>query len=140
LAERSLQLRGRIGLYQLQAAIAAVHAEARTAGETDWAQIAALYVELMRLTPSAVVALNHAAAVAMSEGLEVGLRLVESAGATGRLNNYFLFHAARADLLRRLGRREEARTAYARALELTKNEVEQKYLTRRLTEIEVSRP
>lgn len=138
LVERALQLRKSIGVYQLQAAIAAVHAEAKTAAETDWGQIAALYIELMRLTPSAVIALNHAAAVAMSEGLEVGLQLVESAGASGRLNNYFLYHAARADLLRRLGRLPEARLAYARALELTKNEVEQKYLTRRLIEVSPS--
>lgn len=136
LVERALQLKKPLGPYQLQAAIAAVHAEAKVASETDWAQIAALYVELMRLTPSAVIALNHAAAVAMSEGLEVGLKLVESAGASGRLNNYFLYHAARADLLRRLNRPTEARLAYTRALELTQNTVEQKYLTLRLSQLE----
>jgi RNA polymerase sigma-70 factor, ECF subfamily len=136
LAQQALQLRGRIGGYQLQAAIAAVHAEAPVASETDWAQIAALYVELMRQTPSAVVALNHAAAVAMSEGLEQGLLLVENAGESGRLNNYFLYHAARADLLRRLGRYAEAKLAYSRALELTPNEVEKKYLTKRLLEVQ----
>jgi RNA polymerase sigma-70 factor, ECF subfamily len=136
LVETALQLRKRVGIYQLQAAIAAVHAEAEVADDTDWAQIAALYVELMRLTPSAVVALNHAAAVAMSEGLEEGLSLVESAGESGRLNNYFLYHAARADLLRRLGQHESARAAYSRALELTPNEVEQRYLRKRLEEVE----
>jgi RNA polymerase sigma-70 factor (ECF subfamily) len=135
LAEKALRLHKPIGPYQLQAAIAALHAEAKVASETDWAQIAALYVELMRLTPSAVIALNHAAAVAMSEGFEKGLELVEAAGASGRLNNYFLYHAARADLFRRLSRFEEAHLAYTRALELTKNEVEQKYLTRRLSEV-----
>jgi RNA polymerase sigma-70 factor (ECF subfamily) len=135
LAEKALRLHKPIGPYQLQAAIAALHAEAKVASGTDWAQIAALYVELMRLTPSAVIALNHAAAVAMSEGFEKGLALVEAAGASGRLNNYFLYHAARADLFRRLRRFEEAQLAYTRALELTKNEVEQKYLTRRLIEV-----
>jgi RNA polymerase sigma-70 factor (ECF subfamily) len=134
LVERALRFR-QIGPYQLQAAIAAVHAEAQTTSETDWSQIVALYVELMRINPSAVVALNHAAAVAMSEGVEVGLNLIEAAGATGKLENYYLFHASRADLLRRLGRNTEAILAYSRALELTANQIEQKYVRRRLRQL-----
>ena len=125
----------RVGVYQLQAAIAAVHAEAKTAADTDWPQIVGLYAELKRINPSPVVALNHAAAVAMGEGFEQGLRLIEAAGASGKLEQYYLFHAARGDLLNRLGRTEEARAAYARALELTANQVEQKYVRRRLGEI-----
>jgi predicted RNA polymerase sigma factor len=126
---------GRVGVYQLQAAIAAVHAEAKTAAETDWPQIVGLYAELRRINPSPVVALNHAAAVAMGEGYEQGLRLIEAAGASGKLEQYYLFHAARGDLLNRLGRAEEAQAAYARALELTANQVEQKYVRRRLREL-----
>jgi RNA polymerase sigma-70 factor, ECF subfamily len=125
---------GRVGNYQIQAAIAAVHAEAKTAAETDWRQIVALYKELMRINSSPVVTLNHAAAVAMSEGFEEGLRLTEEVGADGKLNNYYLFHAARADLLRRLNRFQEAETAYIRALALTTNHVEQQYLRKRLSE------
>ena len=103
----------RVGNYQLQAAIAAVHAEAKAAGETDWPQIVALYKELMRINSSPVVALNHAAAVAMSEGFEKGLGLIDEAGANGKLEQYYLFHAARADLLRRLNRLQEAQAAYS---------------------------
>ena len=125
----------RIGIYQLQAAIAAVHAEAKTAGETDWPQIVALYKELMRINRSPVVALNHAAAVAMSEEVEKGLTLIEEAGTAGKLEQYYLFHAARADLLRRLSRLQEAATAYSRALALTTNPVEQRYLLRRIGEV-----
>lgn len=128
--------RSRVGAYQLQAAIAALHAEARTAAETDWRQIAGVYVELRRINPSPVVALNHAAAVAMSEGFAKGLNLIEAAGASGKLGQYYLFHAARADLLNRLGRGQEAQQAYARALELTTNQVEQKYVRRKLRELE----
>jgi RNA polymerase sigma-70 factor, ECF subfamily len=97
--------------------------------------IVGLYVELMRINSSPVVALNHAAAVAMGEGFEQGLRLIEAAGASGKLEQYYLFQAARGDVLNRLGRNEEAQTAYARALELTANQVEQKYVRRRLGEI-----
>ena len=125
---------GRVGNYQFQAAIAAVHAEAKTAGETDWPQIAALYKELIRINSSPIVALNHAAAVAMSEGFEKGLSLIEEAGANGKLEHYYLFHAARADLLRRLNRLQEAATSYHRALALTTNHVEQQYLRKRLNE------
>ena len=134
LVQAALSLR-RVGNYQLQAAIAAVHAEAKQAGETDWRQIVALYGELMRITSSPVVALNYAAAVAMSEGPERGLRLLESAGADGTLENYYLFHASRADLLRRLARIDEAAAAYEKALALTSNEVEQHYIRRRLKEL-----
>jgi RNA polymerase sigma-70 factor (ECF subfamily) len=135
LVQTALSLR-RVGTYQLQAAIAAVHAEAKTADETDWRQIVALYEELLRRTSSPVVALNHAAAVAMGEGFERGLDFIESAGADGKLENYYLFHASRADLLRRLDRLDEARAAYTRALSLTTNHVEQTYIRHRLKEIE----
>jgi RNA polymerase sigma-70 factor, ECF subfamily len=135
LVQAALSLR-RVGSYQLQAAIAAVHAEARHADDTDWPQIVALYGELMRITSSPVVALNYAAAVAMSEGAERGLRLLEEAGADGTLENYYLFHASRADLLRRLHRFDEAANSYTTALSLTTNEVEQKYIQRRLKELE----
>jgi len=123
---------GRPGPYQLQAAIAALHAQARTAEETDWTQIAALYGQLVRLTPTPVVALNHAVAVAMARGLAEGLALVDRLGAAGALDSYRLYHAARADLLRRLGRRTEALEAYERALALTTNRVEEAYLRRRV--------
>jgi RNA polymerase sigma-70 factor (ECF subfamily) len=123
---------GRIGPYQLQAAIAALHAEARDARETDWPQIAALYRELARLNPSPVVLLNGAVAVAMSEGPGRGLALIDELGASGELDRYYLFHAARADMLRRLGSFEAAAEAYRRALALIGNDVERAYLERRL--------
>ena len=131
LIQTALRLR-QVGNYQLQAAIAAVHAEARSARETDWRQVVALYEELMRLTSSPIVALNHAAAVAMSEGFERGLELIEAVGADGTLDHYYLYHASRADLLRRLHRFDEARSAYETALSLTTNSVEQNYIRRRL--------
>jgi RNA polymerase sigma-70 factor (ECF subfamily) len=137
LVQRALRLR-RVGIYQLQAAIAAVHAEARTAGETDWRQIVALYEELMRITSSPIVALNHAAAVAMAHGYERGLSLIEAAGANGALQNYYLFHASRADLFRRLHRFDEATAAYKTALSLTSNAVEQNYIRGRLRSISAS--
>ena len=118
------------GPYQVQAAIAAIHAHARTAQETDWAEIAALYGTLVRMTPTVVVALNQAVAIAMSKGLEEGLALVDHLGASRTLDGYRLFHAARADLLRRLNRPQEAREAYHRALALTTNRVEEAYLRR----------
>ena len=133
LVERALAMR-RVGPYQLQAAIAALHCEAGTAAATDWRQIVALYEELMRISSSPIVALNHAAAVAMSDGYDRGLRLIDAAGAAGSLDNYYLFHAARADLLRRLHRLDEAHTAYQRALILSTNHVEQNYIRRRLQE------
>ena len=128
--ERALRLR-RAGPYQLQAAIAALHADARTAEETDWPQIAALYGELERITGSPVVALNRAVAVAMSDGYERGLELMGDLP----LDGYHLYHSARADLLRRLDRRDEAASAYRRALELTASEPERRFLSRRLAEV-----
>jgi RNA polymerase sigma-70 factor, ECF subfamily len=125
-------LRGPLGPYQLQSAIAALHAQAETAQAADWAQIAALYQRLSELYPSPVVALNHAVAVAMSEGFVEGLRRTEELRV---LDRYYLFHAARADLLRRLNRRDEARDAYQRALELVANAVEREYLEGRLAEL-----
>jgi len=120
--------RGAAGPYQLQAAIAALHAQAATPEETDWAQIAALYGERERTTASPVVALNRAVAVAMTEGYERGLALMDDLP----LDEYHLFHAARADLLRRLERHEEAAAAYRRALDLTDSNAERAYLSRRL--------
>ena len=134
LAEAALR-RGGAGFYALQAAIAALHAQAVRAGETDWPQIAALYALLLRLHPSPVVALNHAAAVAMGERLDRGLRLIEQLEAGGELQSYHLLPAAKADILRRLGRRAEAAAAYERALELVTHEAERRYLERRLREV-----
>jgi RNA polymerase sigma-70 factor, ECF subfamily len=129
LLREALALR-QVGSYQLQAAIAAVHAEATTAALTDWAQIAALYGELERLVPSLVVALNRAVAVAMAESPERGLALIEPIAA--QLDDYCPLHAARADLLRRLGRRAEAIAAYARGVELADNAVTRRFLEKRL--------
>jgi RNA polymerase sigma-70 factor (ECF subfamily) len=123
------------GPYALQAAIAAEHARARTAGETDWPRIAALYGRLAARAPTPVVELNRAVAVAMAEGPARGLELVDAVGADGALDGYHLFHAARADLLRRLGRGDEAADAYSRALGLADNAVERGYLERRLAEV-----
>ncbi len=134
LVERALAMR-HTGPYQLQAAIAAVHAEARTAAETDWAQIAALYAELARIHPSLVIALNHAVAIAMSQGSEKGLSLIDELGRSGALDQYHLYHAARADLLRRMKRRDEALAAYEKAIALTSNKVEVEYLRRRIAEL-----
>jgi len=135
LVDRALQMR-RIGPYQLQAAIAALHSQARSAAETDWKQIAALYQELLRISPSPVVALNHAVAVAMSTGLEIGLAEIERIGESGGLEQYHLYHAARADILRRLGRRSQAASAYEKALSLATNKVEQDYLRNRLEQMQ----
>jgi RNA polymerase sigma-70 factor (ECF subfamily) len=135
LVERALRM-GITGPYQLQAAIAAVHAQAKTAAETDWKQIAALYEVLARRSGSPVVALNHAVAVAMSDGLEEGLEQIHQLGGLGQLDSYHLYHAARADLLRRLDRNEEALAAYHRALSLTANAVERRYLRRRIAELQ----
>jgi RNA polymerase sigma-70 factor (ECF subfamily) len=125
---------GRVGPYQLQAAIAALHAEAVSPADTDWRQIAALYGVLVRLQPSPVVRLNGAVAVGMSEGPGRGLALIDELGATGELDRYHLFHAARADMLRRIGAFEAAAQAYRRALALMANGVERAYLERRLAE------
>ena len=123
---------GAPGPYQLQAAIAALHAQARTPEQTDWPQIAELYEKLLEHNPSRVIALNHAVAIAMSAGLEAGLKRIDDSGATGELNDYYLFHAARADILRRLNRPTEAAEAYGRALALATNQVERNFLERRL--------
>jgi RNA polymerase sigma-70 factor (ECF subfamily) len=133
LVEAALR-RGRPGPYQLQAAIAALHDEAPTAAETDWPQIVALYGELMRSSPTPVIELNRAVAVAMAEGPEEGLALIDAVAA--ELDGYHLLHSARADLLRRLGRRDEARTAYTRALELAGQETERAFLRQRLAELD----
>ncbi|HEV3275372.1 MAG TPA: RNA polymerase sigma factor [Terriglobia bacterium] len=134
LTERALASR-RFGPYTLQAAIAAVHAQAPTAAATDWAQIAALYSLLERVEPSPVVELNRAVAVAMRDGPLAGLVLIDSILARGNLESYHLAHSAKADLCRRLGRREEARAAYERALTLTRQEPERRFLERRLAEL-----
>lgn len=123
--------RGRVGPYGLQAAVAALHAGATTPAETDWPQIAALYAVLARLRPSPVVELNRAVAVAMAEGPERGLALMDEL----ELPNYYLLPAARADLLRRLGRKAEAAAAYREALALVANEAEKRYLEQRLAEV-----
>jgi RNA polymerase sigma-70 factor, ECF subfamily len=123
---------GRIGPYQLQAAIAALHGEAASPEATDWPQIAALYGELARIHPSPVVQLNGAVAIGMSEGPRRGLALIDELGVVGELDRYHLFHAARADMLRRLGSFEAAADAYRRALALMANGVERAYLERRL--------
>ena len=135
LVEKALSSR-RFGPYTLQAAIAAVHAEARDAGATDWPQIVGLYDVLLRADPSPVVELNRAAAVAMRDGPGAGLALVDAILARGELDGYHLAHAARADLLRRLGQTAEARRAYARALELARQEPERRFLAGRLRELE----
>jgi RNA polymerase sigma-70 factor, ECF subfamily len=129
--DRALKL-GRPGSYQLQAAIAALHAEAQRPEETDWTQIALLYGELGRRQPSPVVELNRAVAIAMAAGPERGLELVDRIPG---LDRYHLLHATRADLLRRSGRLEEAAAAYRRALELATNPVERAFLERRLAEV-----
>jgi RNA polymerase sigma-70 factor (ECF subfamily) len=126
---------GRVGPYQVQAAIAACHAEAPRAEDTDWARIATLYARLAELTPSPVVELNRAVAVAMVDGPEVALRLVDDLDAAGELRDYHLLPALRADLLRRLGRRSDAAGSYRRALGLTSNDAERRYLTRRIDEM-----
>ena len=136
LVERALGRRN-VGPYQLQAAIAAVHAEAATAGETDWKQIAALYAILSTTQSSPIVSLNHAVAIAMSESLERGLALIDGLGSSGELDSYHLYHAARADLLRRMGRNREARESYHRGLALTTNAVELRYLRRRISELDL---
>jgi RNA polymerase sigma-70 factor (ECF subfamily) len=132
--ERALSSR-RIGPYTLQAAIAAVHAEAPRPAATDWARIVGLYAVLVQADPSPVVELNRAVAVAMRDGPEAGLALIDAILARGDLGNYHLAHAARADLCRRVGRTAEARAAYERALGLTQQEPERRFLKRRLSEL-----
>jgi RNA polymerase sigma-70 factor (ECF subfamily) len=134
LVERALSSR-RFGPYTLQAAIAAVHADAPNAAATDWAQIVALYALLARAEPSPVVELNRAVAVAMHDGPAAGLTLIDAILGRGDLENYHLAHAARADLCRRLGRTAEARASYERALTLAQQEPERQFLERRLVEL-----
>jgi RNA polymerase sigma-70 factor (ECF subfamily) len=124
-----------VGAYALQAAIAAVHARAASSEATDWAEIVSLYGLLLEADPSPVVALNRAAAVAMRDGPAAGLQLIDAILESGALADYHLAHAARADLLRRLGRKEEARATYERALDLARQQPEQRFLMRRLAEI-----
>ncbi len=134
--EHSAQMR-QPGVYQLQAAISAVHSQAARYEDTDWKQIAALYRELYKLSPSPVVNLNWAVAVAMSEGYEYGLRLLDQLNGYYDMSSYVPYHAARADLLRRTGQIADARGAYQRALELTQNQAEQAFFRRRLAELSV---
>jgi RNA polymerase sigma-70 factor (ECF subfamily) len=139
LVEKALG-RGPVGPYQLQAAIAALHAQAKTPPETDWNQIAALYGKLLEFNPSQIIALNHAVAIAMSAGFEEGLRRIDAIGETHELDGYYLLHAARADILRRMNRFEEASEAYRRALALATNRIEQDFLTRRLEAVAQALP
>ena len=134
LVERALASR-RFGPYTLQAAIVAVHAEAPTAAATDWAQIVGLYDALARMEPSPVVELNRAVAVAMRDGPAAGLALIDAILARGDLADYYLAHSSRAELCRRLGRTAEARAAYERALALTRQEPERRFLARRLVDL-----
>jgi RNA polymerase sigma-70 factor (ECF subfamily) len=134
LTESALRSR-RFGAYTLQAAIAAVHAEATSAASTDWRQITLLYNRLMRIQTSPVVELNRAVAIAMCEGLEQGLRLIDNLLAREELANYHLAHSARADLCRRLGRLPEARASYEKAFSLARQEPERRFLAGRLQEL-----
>lgn len=134
LVETALRSR-RFGPYALQAAIAAVHAEARTAADTDWPQIVGLYDVLLRAAPSPVVALNRAVAVAMRDGPDTGLALIDAILAGGDLREYSLAHAARADMYRRLGQQAEARNAYAEALALSTQQAEKDFFALRLREL-----
>ncbi|MDZ7362683.1 MAG: RNA polymerase sigma factor [candidate division KSB1 bacterium] len=134
LVERALASR-RLSPYTIQAAIAAVHAQAPAAAATDWAQIVALYDVLLQTAPSPVIELNRAAAVAMHDGPWAGLELIDAIFARGDLSDYHLAHSARAELCRRLGRTTEARRSYERALALTKQEPERRFLRRRVEEL-----
>ena len=134
LVERALTS-GRAGSYSIQAAIAAVHAEATDPAQTDWSQIAGLYDALMRIEPSPVVELNRAAAIAMRDGPAAGLKLIDEILARGDLASYHLAHAARGDLCRRLGRMPDARASYERALRLANQASERRFFERRLQEL-----
>jgi RNA polymerase sigma-70 factor (ECF subfamily) len=131
-------LRRAPGPYSVQAAIAAVHAQAATAAQTDWAQILALYDVLLRMQPSPVVELNRAAAVAMAQGCEVGLRLIDELEQRGELRGYYLLPAARADLLRRLARWPEAAQAYRAALALVTQDADRRFMQKRLAEVQAN--
>jgi RNA polymerase sigma-70 factor (ECF subfamily) len=134
LVEKALKSR-RFGAYTLQAAIAAVPAEAESAAVTDWRQIIALYDRLLRIHPSPVVQLNRAVAIAMCDGPKVGLTLIDAVLEHGELANYYLAHSARADMCRRLGRTAEARSAYEKALALTQQEPERQFLQERIRQL-----
>jgi RNA polymerase sigma-70 factor, ECF subfamily len=135
LVEKAVRSR-RFGAYTLQAAIAAVHAEAESAAATDWRQIVALYNQLVRIQPSPVVHLNRAVAIAMRDGPEAGLTHIDAALEHGELANYYLAHSARADLYRRLGRTAEARSAYEKALALTQQQPERQFLEERIRQLQ----
>lgn len=124
------------GPYQIQAAIAALHAQAAAPQDTDWLQIGGLYNELNRIAPSPIIELNLAVAIAMADGPMPGLSILDKLAETGALDNYHLYHATRADLLRRAGWHDEARTAYQQALSLTTNQSEQRFLQKRIDELE----
>jgi RNA polymerase sigma-70 factor (ECF subfamily) len=137
LVERALSSH-RVGPYALQAAIAAVHTEATRAGDTDWRQIVGLYDVLARIEPSPVIELNRAAAIAMLDGPEAGLRLIDAILDRGDLTDYQFAYSAKGELCRRLGRRDEARAAYARALALARQGPERRFLERRVSELDTS--
>jgi len=134
LVERALSSR-RFGPYSIQAAIAAVHAEASSASATDWPQIVALYDILLSIEPSPVVELNRAVAIAMRDGPEAGLKIIDNIIGRGELSDYHLVHSARAEMCRRLGRNVEAQNSYTRALSLVRQEPERRFLERRLREV-----
>ena len=134
LLEKALKSR-RFGSYTLQAAIAAVHAEAESVAVTDWRQIVALYNQLVRIQPSPVVQLNRAVAIAMCDGPEAGLSHIDAVLEQGELANYYLAHSARADMCRRLGRTAEARSSYEKALALTQQEPERQFLQERIRQL-----
>jgi RNA polymerase sigma-70 factor, ECF subfamily len=134
LLERALR-RGEPGPYQVQAAIAALHGQAESPAATDWVEIAALYTRLAEMTPTPVIELNRAVAIAMAGAPERALAMIDNLLASGELAGYHLAHAARADLLRRLGRATEAAASYEQALALVSNDTERAYLRRRLAEV-----
>lgn len=138
LVERSLASR-RFGVYTIQAAISAVHADARTAVDTDWSQIVALYDILLRADPSPIIQLNRAVAIAMRDGAEARLAIVDEIVGRGDLESYHLLHSTRGELLRRTGQGEEAEAAFRRALELARQEPERRFLQRKLQDIEDTR-
>jgi len=134
LLEKALESR-RFGAYTLQAAIAAVHAEAESVARTDWRQIVALYDQLVRIQPSPVVQLNRAVAIGLRDGLEAGLAHIDAVLEDGELANYYLAYSARADMCRRLGRTAEARASYEKALALTQQEPERQFLQERIRQL-----
>ena len=138
LVEKALNSR-RFGAYTLQAAIAAVHAEAESVAATDWRQIVAIYDQLARIQPSPVVHLNRAVAIGLRDGPEAGLAHIDAVLAHGELANYYLAHSARAEMCRRLGRTAEARSSYEKALALTQQEPERQFLQERIRQLKEKR-